>query len=177
MSDSTSLGVRFPEGWRVEILAKSHKRRDFKSGQTEVDVWFQSSALQSQSKHLSVTKVLLDDCGAIVGFYTLATSQVDFSDLPWSITKKLPQRQLPVAVIAWFGINQSFQAKGLGKRMLATALRDCYNASQTFAFVSVLLDCVSDSAKDFYLQFDFQELPGYPMRLFLAAESLRAMVE
>lgn len=170
-------GVLFPENWRVENLVKSHERRRFKSENVEVDDWLSRSALQSQSKHLTNTKVLLNDVGAMVGYYTLATSQIDFSDLPPELTKSLPRRQLPVAVLAWLGIAKSFQGQGIGKRLLATALRDCHGAAQTFAFIAVVLDCVDHPAKEFYQQFDFEELPGYPMRLYLSFQRLDKMMK
>ena len=140
-------GIAFPDGWRMELLVKSHNRRGFSSGQPDVDSWLRASALQSQNKRLSVSKVLLD-ANTIIGFYTLAISQVDFSDLPSDVAKKLPRRQLPVAVLAWLGIDHRFQGKGLGRRLLATALLDCHEAGSTFAFVAVILDCVDDAAKE-----------------------------
>ena len=57
-----------------------------------VDNWLATKALQHQEKHLSVTKVLLDEEEAIVGYYTLATGQVDFSDLPAELARRLPRR-------------------------------------------------------------------------------------
>jgi GNAT superfamily N-acetyltransferase len=169
-------GVQFPANWVIENLAKAHNRKRFKSGNDQVDRWFRTSALQSQSKHLTNTKILLDQERAIVGYYTLATSQVDFSDLPSNIAKSLPRRQLPVAVLAWLAIAEANQGQGIGKRLLATALRDCYEAARTFAFIAVILDCVDEPAKDFYRQFDFQPLPGYPMRLFLSFQRLEKMM-
>lgn len=170
-------GPRFPEGWSIEVLDKSHPRRRFESGQNEVDEWLRKSAFQSQKKHLTATKVLLDEQRQIAGYYTLSFSQVDFSDLPADLVKKLPRRQLPVGVLAWLGVDQSFQGRGVGQRLLATSLLDCYEASQTFAFIAVVLDCVDKQAKRFYQQFDFQELPGYPMRLFLPFKSLEALAK
>ena len=169
-------GVRFPNGWKIEGLDKSHHRRVFRSGSEAVDHWFRQLALQSQAKHLTTTKVLFNDCGSIVGYYTLATSQVDFSELPFDLAKSLPRRQLPVAVLAWLGVEKSFQEQGMGKRLLAAALNDCYVAGQTFAFVAVILDCVDQSAKEFYQRFDFEPLPGYPMRLFLSFKQLDKMM-
>jgi GNAT superfamily N-acetyltransferase len=168
-------GVRYPAGWRVELLTRSHNRQRFKSRQEQVDAWLKQSALQSQKKHLNSTKVLLDTDDQLVGYYTLATSQIDFSDLPGDVAKSLPQRQLPVAVLAWLGIDGSFQGRGIGQRLLATALKDCYEAGQTFAFIAVILDCVDASSKQFYQRFDFAELPGYPMRLYLPFKTLERM--
>jgi GNAT superfamily N-acetyltransferase len=169
--------VQFPEGYRLEPLSKKHSRRDFRSGESLVDDWLRTKAVQHQQKHLSATKVLVDAAGAVVGVYTLATGQVDFSDLPPDITRKLPRRALPVAVLAWLGVSQAEQGKGIGQRLLARALRDAYEAGQTFAFVAVILDCVSDSAKLFYQRWDFEELPGQPYRLFLSASRLAELIE
>jgi GNAT superfamily N-acetyltransferase len=142
-----------------------------------VDDWLQTKALQHQEKHLSATKVLLDASGAIAGYYTLATGQVDFGDLPSEIARKLPRRALPVAVLAWLGISAAQQGHGLGRLLLSQALRDCYDAGQTFAFVAVILDCISDSAKAFYKHWDFTQLPGHPYRLFLSAGQLATMMK
>ena len=168
--------VRFPEGFRCEPLRKSHVRKSFCSGQAAVDVWLARHALQNQDKNLSVTRVLVGAGSEIAGYYTIATGQVDFSALPSDISKRLPKRAVPVAVLAWLGVDQRFQGKGLGSRLLAQALADCHLASQTFAFVAVILDCIDDHAKAFYQRWDFAELPGNPMRLYLSAQALNALM-
>src|SRR5439155_25732737 len=119
---------------------------------------------------------LLSESGEIAGYYTLATGQVDFRDLPDELAKGLPRRALPVAVLAWLGVDSSRQGQGLGRLLLAQALRDCYDAGETFAFLAVILDCVNDAAKAFYQKWDFQELPGQPYRLFLSVKRLKAMM-
>ncbi len=123
--------------------------------------------MQHQEKHLSVTRVLLGDSGTVAGYYTLAIGQVDFSDLPAETVRRLPRRQLPVAILAWLGVHEEFQGRGLGRLLLARALRECHDAGQTFAFIAVVLDCIDDTAKAFYQRFDFREVPGHPYRLFL----------
>ena len=165
--------VGYPEGWRIDLLSKTHNRKAFRSGQEAVDAWLKRSALHSQKKHISSTKMLLDDKDQVVGYYTLAASQVDFSDLPSDVAKSLPQRKLPVAVVAWLGVDERFQRQGIGRRLLATAPLDCYQASETFAFIAVILDCVDEAAKAFCERFDFSALPGDPMRLYLPFKLLQ----
>ena len=80
---------------------------------------------------------------------------------------------LSVAILAWLGVSTGYQGRGLGRLLLAQALRDCYEAGKTFAFIAVILDCISDAAKRFYQQWEFQEVPGQPKRLFLSAKSPR----
>jgi ribosomal protein S18 acetylase RimI-like enzyme len=168
--------VRFPAGFRLERLRRGHPRKKFASGQSLVDDWLTTKALQNQDKHLSATKVLVDDSGEIAGYYTLATGQVDFGDLPTEVAKKLPKRLLPVAVLAWLGVSSGHQGQGLGRLLLAQALRDCFDAGQTFAFITVVLDCVDDAAKAFYRKWEFAEMPGNPYRLFITAAQLEAMM-
>ena len=171
------MSVRFPDGYRLEVLQRSHPRRQFDCGEQAVNDWLRAKAFQHQKKHLSSTKVLLDSEDDIAGFYTLATGQVDFSDLPANLVQKLSKRALPVAVLAWLGIHHAHQKQGLGDRLFAQALRDCFDAGQTFAFVAIILDCLNDEAKAFYQQWDFQELPGHPYRLFLSSQGLESIME
>ncbi len=170
-------GVRLPAGSRWERLKRDHPRQQFRCGDEKVDAWLSASAWQHQKKHLSVTKVLCDIDGRITGYYTLATGQVDFDDLPLDMTRRFPRRLLPVAVLAWLGIAIDCQGQGLGRLVLAQALRDCHDASETFPFVAVILDCIDDAAKAFYRRWDFQEIPGHPYRLFLSYRQLEAMTK
>ncbi len=169
--------VRIPPGFRWARLERGHPRRRFRSGQPAVDAWLATKALQHQTKHLSVTRVLLDPAGDIAGYFTLATGQVDFSDLPAEIAKHLPRRVLPIATLAWLGVDARRHRQGLGGLLLAQALRDCWEAGKTFPFVAVVLDCIDPSAKRFYQRWDFAELPGHPFRLFLSAQQLDAMMQ
>ena len=166
----------WPAKFRLERLLRSHGRKTFRSGEAKVDDWLTAKALQHQEKHLSVTKFLLDGDNAIAGYYTLATGQVDFGDLPGEVTKRLPHRWLPVAVLAWLGVSNAHQRQGLGRLLLQSALLDCYEGGKTIPFVAIVLDCVSDSAKAFFQRWDFQELPGNPYRLYLSVTRLSAMM-
>lgn len=170
-------GLALPTGFSLEPLQRTHPRRQFDCGQSEVNNWLHTKALQHQDKRLSATKVLIDEKGAIAGFHTLATGQIDFGDLPTELARTLPRRALPVAILAWLGVSVTHQGQKLGNLLLAQSLRDCHDAGQTFAFVAVILDCVNDRAKAFYQRWDFAELPGNPYRLYLSSRTLAAMMK
>ncbi len=169
-------GVRTPDSFRWERLAREHPRSRFRCGEPEVDAWLRTKAWQHQKKHLSATQVLLAPDARIAGYYTLATGQVDFAELPDDLARKLPRRALPIAILAWLGVATNYQGQGMGKILVARALRDCYEAGATFLFVAVLLDCLNEDAKRFYGQWDFQEVPGHPYRLLLGYRHLAAMM-
>ena len=94
-----------------------------------------------------------------------------------TLTRTRPRRILPVAALAWLGVDRASQGRGLGCLLLAQALRDCWEAGKTFAFVAVILDCMSDAARAFYRHWDFRELPGHRCRLFLSTRLLEALME
>jgi GNAT superfamily N-acetyltransferase len=169
--------VRFPPGFRLERLRREHPRKRFRSGQQSVDQWLATKALQHQTKHLSATKVLLNEQGMIAGYYTLAPAQIDFGDLPADMARRLPNRMLPAAVLAWLGVDAAHQGSGLGSQLLGQSLRDCWEGGRIFPFVLVILDCVDENAKSFYEKHGFAQLPGQPYRLFLSAQQLDAMMQ
>ena len=171
------MSVLWPDDSRLERLRREHPRKKFHCGEPQVDEWLSTKALQHQNKRLSVTKVLLDSNGTINGYYTLASGHTDFDELPFEITKHLPNRILPVAVLAWLGVSQDQQGQGLGHRLLAQALRDCHDAGKIFPFVAVILDCINDRTKAFYQQWNFEEVPGRPHRMFLSTAHLEALMQ
>jgi GNAT superfamily N-acetyltransferase len=63
-------------------------------------------------------------------------------------------------VLAWLGVAESQHGHGLGTRLLAQALRDCYDAGRPL----VILDCIDDKAKSFYPRSAFRELTGHTNR-------------
>ena len=168
---------RWPEGFSIDPLEKQHKRAAFVSGVGQVDEWLKRRARQAQKKRLSVTRVLVLKPDTIVGYYTLAMGQVSFDELPLDMARKLPSTLLPIITLAWLGIDQDYQGRGLGERLLAQALRDCHATGQMVPFVAVLLDCATPNVKAFYQRYDFKELPGHPMTLMLPWKLLNAMMQ
>jgi GNAT superfamily N-acetyltransferase len=170
-------GIRIPDGFTIETLCKKHHRAGFRSGQEPVDRHLAERALQAQDKRLSTTRVLIhESSSAVAGYYTLAIGQVSFAELPPDLVKKLPRRDLPVAILAWLGVDATFQRRGLGERLLALALRDCWSASRTFPIIAVVLDCLDEATRGFYRRWNFRELPRHPLRLYLSAAELEAMM-
>jgi ribosomal protein S18 acetylase RimI-like enzyme len=168
--------IRIPDGFRWEPIERGHPRSAFHCGEAAVDEWLKTKALQHHKKRLSNTTVLVSPDGRIAGFYTIAASQVDFSDLPMEIAKTMPKRSVPVAVLAWMGVDSGFHRQGLGERLVSKALRDCFEAGKTFAMVAVVIDCLNESVKSFYDRWNFREMPGQSLRLYLSAQRLDAMM-
>lgn len=168
--------VSFPDGFHLSRLEKAHQRDVFDCGEERVNAWFKDNARQAMEKHLSVTRVLTTEDNEVAGFYTLAMGQVLFDALPPPIAHKLPKTTIPIITLAWLGVERRFQGQGLGKRLLASALHDCFLAGEQLPFIAVILDALSQASRRFYERFDFEPLPGHPMKLFLSYTRLSAMM-
>lgn len=165
----------FPEGFRIETLSRTHDRGRFDCGVPEVNQWLASKARQSQEKNLSVTRVLVAPAQIIAGYYTLAYGQLNLDQLPPDIARKLPGHPLPVVVLAWLGVDQAFRGQGFGESLFAHALARCLDAMHAVPYVAVIVDCLNEAAKGFFLRYQFRECPGHPMKLLLPRALLEAM--
>jgi GNAT superfamily N-acetyltransferase len=166
-----------PVGFIWEMIRKDHPRSQFHSGLAEVDDWLRTKALQSHQKRLSSTKLLLDSRGQIAGFYSLTSTPIDFSDLPPELTRRLPERPHIVALIAWLGVDLQYQGQRLGSHLLAHALQDCYLSGNSIPFIAIIVDALTEKAKQFYASWGFEELPGFPRRLIMSYSKLQTIVE
>lgn len=168
--------IQWPDGFCIEQLEKQHNRSAFNSGVDVVDQWLKKHARQAQNKRMLITRVLLKKPDIVAGYYTLAMGQVNFDELPREMVGRLPGTLLPIVTLAWLGLDKWFQGQGLGERLLAQALTDCYHTGQMMPFVAVMLDCATASAKAFYQHYNFEELPGHPMTLMLSWTLLETMM-
>ena len=92
----------------------------------------------------------------IAGFYRLSYATVAADTVP--IEKNLPRYPTPVIVLAQFGIGQSVQGQGLGKKLLIKALRHTYQIctdENGIPAAGLILDAINEQALSFYQSFDF----------------------
>lgn len=75
------------------------------------------------------------------------------------------------------GVSAGRQGQGLGRLLVAQALRQAWTAGRTLAFVGVVVDCLDEPLKAFYERFDFVPLPDHPLRVYLSSRELGAMLE
>ena len=157
-----------------ERLEKSHNRKGFNSGEPTVDDWLKTKARQAQDKRLSVTHVLTIE-NEIKGYHTIAIGHINLDELPKDKFKNLPGEVVPIATLAWLGLDLSLQGKGLGEKLLLHAMAHCYKTGLEFPYVAMVLDCLNLKAKNFYMRYGFEEIVGHPMKLFISWKTLEAI--
>lgn len=92
--------------------------------------------------------VLVLKDGSTVGYYTLSSTVVRFSELPESVVRKLPcYRLIPATLLGSLAVDQCHQVLGCGRHLLADAL---YRAARSeIASFVVIGDANDESAKAF----------------------------
>ena len=142
-----------------------------------MDQFLQRFAAKHGELGLSSTWVLLEESSAaklpIAAYYTLASAAVGKASLPTS--KSLPNYPIPVVLLARLAIDRRHQAKGLGGKLLISALRHSVKlAQQGLPAFGLILDVLDDDALKFYQRFEFFEpFCDDPMRLFVSMGSLQ----
>ena len=72
-------------------------------------------ALKNDKIGIGKTFVALDNQEKIVGYFTLATAQVAYQEIPDDYRGKLPKYPIPALRIARLAIDKELQGKGIGR--------------------------------------------------------------
>jgi GNAT superfamily N-acetyltransferase len=138
----------------IRALRPSDDRAPFRSGDPDLDRFFQQFAGQNQFRHyVGVTYVAADE-GTIVGFATVAAADVEIDALPAAVHGKLPRYPLPVLRLARLAVDQSAQGQGVGLELLRFVLRLALRMAGDYGCVGVVVDAKPD-AVPFYTKYGF----------------------
>ncbi len=141
----------------VRLLRPSDDRSGFRSGNVDLDRFFLRYAGQNQFRHhVGVTYVAVVD-DEILGFATVAASQVEIVDLPEGARRRLPHYPLPVLRLARMAVDQGSQGRGVGKVLLRTVFALAREMARTVGCVGLVVDAKPD-AVGFYERLGFREM-------------------
>ena len=139
---------------------KIHDRNSFDCGITELNDFLQKFASVHQEKGISKTFVLpkSEDRSFISAFYALTHGDIDRSEFPAKIEKKLPYYPIPIVLIAQLGVDRSMQGRGIGSACVTSALTRIYKTNAQLPSFAVVVDAIDDNAQRFYERFTFAPL-------------------
>jgi len=81
---------------------------------------------------------------------------------------------VPAALIGRLAVSSAAQGQGVGKMLLADAIKRTLAVSDQIAIYAMVVDAINDSAKGFYKQFGFTHLSDDSPRLFLPLKSIES---
>jgi GNAT superfamily N-acetyltransferase len=169
----------------IRALREHDNRASFRSGDADLDRFFQQFAGQNQFRHhLGVTYVAVDDQHSL-GFATVAAAHVEIEELPAVARRKLPHYPLSVLRLARLAIDQSAQGQGLGLQLLRFALGLALQMADDYGCVGVIVDAKPDAVA-FYTKYGFLAVEAVegqsdarpaPATLFLSTRAIRAAID
>lgn len=100
----------------------------------------------------------------------LATRAVAYDSTPLQLVKGVPRYDaVPAVRLARLANHEDYQGRGLGERLLATAVRDVLAAAEHVGIVLMTVDAPDEAAATFYERYGFVRLEAARTRPALAA--------
>jgi len=163
---------------QVERLSVGHDVGGFSCGNKSLDDWLRIHALENQRRNLSRTFVLVDDTGAVIGYYALSMGGVAKDELPRRLGRGLPGYQIGMVLLARLAIEAGRQGEGLGRDLLVDAILHAAAAGKHAAARFIAVDPIDQSARRFYLRFGLVDIDGDEHgRMFLRIDEALASFE
>ena len=158
----------------IAPLNPTHDRTCFQCGVEALDRYLKMQAKQDIKRRISrvfgTTKP--DNPKAVIGYYILSTLSIELNQLPEKLARKLPKHPVPAALIGRLVVSNAAQGQGVGKMLLADAIKRTLAVSDQIAIYAMVVDAINDNVKGFYDQFGFTRIDDGSPRLFLPLKSI-----
>lgn len=160
-----------------------HDRSAFACGKTRIDNFLLRTAKKHQRGDFTRVWVATEHAhNRVLGFYSLNAHALEASELPSRWVKHAPLHGGVGAVyLSMIGVDRSRQGRGLGRVLMADAMKRVAQTSSEIGIAFMVLDVLEDGGaferrKAFYEGLGFISLESRPGRMFVPAVTLRALL-
>lgn len=109
---------------------------------------------------------------SIMGYYAHSSLSIELTQLRQDLARKLLRHPVPAALLGRLAVNQADQHHGVGKMLLADAIKRTLAVSDEIAIYAIVVDAIDDQAQRFCEQFGFLSISSEKQRLFLPLKSI-----
>lgn len=159
----------------VRKLAGPDSTATFDCGQPALNQYLQRFALVNQKSNTAQTYVSCH-AGIVAGFYSLAVGSVTPLEASPRMLKGMAQHPVPLMILARLAVDLAHQDKGLGKALLKDALLRTAQAADIAGIRALVVHAKDESAKQWYLNWEFEPSPSDPFHLFLLMKDIKTML-
>ena len=139
---------------RVRRLEHRDDRSGFRSGNIDLDRFFQRYAGQNQFRHHVGTTYVAVQGDHITGFVTVSSGEMVAEKLAKRLRKRLPAYPLPILRLARLAVDERFQGHGIGRLLLRAMLELALEMRDRVGCIGVVVDAKPDAA-EFYSTLGF----------------------
>jgi GNAT superfamily N-acetyltransferase len=143
-----------PDEVVVRPLQPTDDRTGFRSGNIELDRFFQRYAGQNQFRHHIGATWVAARGDRILGFATISAAHLEVGELPATLRTKLPAYPLPVLRLARLAVAEGAAGQGTGRTLLRAVFTLAWRMADQFGCVGVVVDAKPD-AVGFYARLGF----------------------
>jgi GNAT superfamily N-acetyltransferase len=139
----------------VRRLEPGDDRSRFQSGNIELDRFFARYAGQNQFRHhIGTTYVAVDDQREIVGFATIAASELTTARLSDAKRRHLPAYPVPVLRLARLAVDGRARNQGVAQQLLRAVFALAHRMAGDMGCLGVIVDAKPE-AVSFYQKLGF----------------------
>lgn len=147
----------------------------FECGQAPLNQYLHRFALSNLKANSAQTYVCCEG-EIVVGFYSLAVGSVEPANAAPRVIKGLARHPMPVMVLARLAVDLKHQGRGLGQALLKDALMRTAQASDIAGIRALLVHAKDESARQWYLNWEFEPSATDPFHLFLLLKDLKGVL-
>jgi GNAT superfamily N-acetyltransferase len=158
----------------IERFDRQHDRSDFDCGKPSLNDFLTRLVTQYEKRNLARTYVLVRSGEVkVLGYYTLASSAIEFETLPADVKKKLPQHPIPAVLLARLAVDRCLRGQKMGAMLLRDCFGRCLQIADQLGIHSVAVDAIDDEAARFYEHFGFTRFTEQPSKLFIPLSAIK----
>lgn len=157
-----------------EIRSKTVLKK-FNCGTEVLNSFLVRYALKNDELGIGRTFIALDDDDQISGYFTLATAQVAYKEIPEDYKVKLPKYPIPALRIARLAVSKDLQGKGIGKWLLAQAFTKIIQVADVTGLYFIIVDA-KETSKSFYEHYGFQKFIDEDLFYFMLVDTDRKAI-
>ena len=141
------------------LLTEAHDSSSFDSGEPVLDDWLRRHAWDNLLVAASrIYVVCPKGSERIVGYFALSMGQILAQEATGSMRRNM-SKQIPAILLGRLAIDRALQGTGLGRALLADAIRRSQRAASEVSARLVIVHAISPAAEGFYFHHGFTRLP------------------
>ncbi len=148
-----------------EKLNAAHQIDQFDCGNIQLNDWLKHRAFKNEAQGASRTYIISIE-KVVIAYYCLSNGAIAQTVSTGKVKRNMPN-PIPVMMVGRLAVDCNYQSKGLGKALLRDAILRTLQASEIAGIRAILVEAISEEAKQFYEKCGFTASPLAPMTLMI----------
>lgn len=151
-------------------LTQQHDTAAFSCGTDSLDQWLKRRALKNQLQGASRTYVVGEGT-RVLAYYALASGAVASDGATGRFRRNMPN-PIPVVVLGRLAVDRELQGRGVGRALIRDAGLRVLQAADAIGIRGLIVQALSDNAREFYERVGFEPSPLDPNLLMITIADL-----